>query len=78
MKWKPIETAPKDEAVLILIPRLDGWLVEIGKWHLYENEEEGGYWGCPSAVWQEYERPHYWTELPTLPVLPKMPPNRSD
>ena len=58
--WQPIETAPKNEWVLVHEP---GWHLMVAKWVYddqwwYAKSDDGVYLTC---------RPTYWMELPEPP-----------
>lgn len=57
MSWQPIETAPKDKGVRVLVT----WdaLVAVG-----ERSSLGGWW---VDEWAEYKKPTHWMPLPEPP-----------
>ena len=60
MEWQPIETAPKDEIVM-LAAEMDGpgdWRIKLGYW-----DEEIGRWKIWGASWV----PSRWMPLPPPP-----------
>lgn len=69
--WRPIETAPVNEGVLVFIPKHPDW----------ESGVYVGYWS-DGEVWSTYGRlsisschsgtePTFWQPLPQPPELPK-------
>lgn len=76
MYWRPIETAPKDQNILLLRPtKYGGPRVEIG---YFESEKHHSkprpYWESMSKLSMFEKRtyqPTYWMPLPETPSLPE-------
>jgi hypothetical protein len=77
--WQPIESAPKDRAILLWFP--DGDLACRGAWECIEGGHEDGTgskwaWLIPDdlseqndgVVWDDSSQPTLWTEIPTATV----------
>lgn len=56
MEWRPIETAPEDEFVLVWCPDYNG-----------EDRHVIAIWGCVTGWWPKYCGPTHWMPLPEPP-----------
>jgi len=69
-EWKPIDTAPKDRRILLLIPMVDDPLVVCGQWNRdsYKNKPRPHWENDQSylrgALWTRAAQPTHWMELP--------------
>ena len=54
-EWQPIETAPKDESIILVYSTEDGWAVAT--WN------DGNWW--TDGGWSHY--PTHWMPLPPAP-----------
>lgn len=76
MKWKPIESAPKDGTTILLYYPNEENAVTSGWWYEeYEGDEyKYGYWKVASLPSHgcgcENSEPTHWMELPDIPSLP--------
>lgn len=74
MEWEPIETAPKDRAILLYIPprheKCDGGIV-LSKWEEDEWYEGGGTF--QTTIWYGYDENEvrgatHWAEKLSSPI----------
>ena len=64
MEWQPIETAPKDTAILLAAWVEGGpyFVLEVGRWEEEDAFRDGGYWSFPSEG-----EALFWMPLPEPP-----------
>lgn len=68
-KWRPIETAPKDEAVLIFIPGTEPAL-EIEIAHCSSDDPDGDWYPATWPLASPIDMPpSHWMPLPSPPAL---------
>jgi hypothetical protein len=69
MTWQPIETAPKDQDVLLWVEAAMGhFYVDIGRWFALRLGEDAGFWSCHAIK----VRTAYWMPLPAPPDPPRL------
>jgi len=68
-EWQPIETAPKDDDVLVLIRYSNGYSIDIANWQEYYPK--GFYWASARCVDGLHIRGNvtHWMPLPEPPTL---------
>ena len=71
--WQPIETAPKDGALVLLFEDISGGSISTGYWgylgiHSIVDKKEG--WCADGYVgdYQTFDKPTHWMPLPKPPV----------
>lgn len=64
-EWQPIETAPKDMAILVNCRSAQG--VKIVHWIMDERYEAGGVWGLTDHRLQVAYKPTHWMPLLEAP-----------
>jgi len=70
MEWQPIETAPLDKSVLLL---MSGGARTVGQWQLQSSHKKARpYWETERGwlfgkAWDRDHQPTHWMPLPALP-----------
>jgi hypothetical protein len=73
IEWQPVETAPKDERILLWYPKWDGLegVVVVGCWHRDEfGRPPQPHWTNDSSLDWEYtyhHQPTHWRRIPEAP-----------
>lgn len=71
LKWRPIETAPHDEPVIVAEPSKTAWAVGEARWI---ETEHGGEWRWSNDIpgWEYADvgaaHPTHWLPMPQPPV----------
>ena len=69
--WRPIDTAPREEDVLVYLPEAELCRIEVASLGLshHENAGKAHYWwgGCEGNTWILKEKPTHWRPLPEPP-----------
>jgi hypothetical protein len=71
--WQPIETAPKDQTIMLYRPAANEWFqVAPGKWDTNDfHARPKPYWSCPYGIAFVYDcrafPPSHWQPLPPPP-----------
>jgi hypothetical protein len=76
-QWQQIETAPREERVIIAVPckrAIDGWLIAEA-YYRYEDDDEDGWWWANTGPYDVGEcrlalsghHPTHWMPLPPPP-----------
>lgn len=63
--WRPIETAPKDERVILFSPC---WGTEAG-YHSITRTREPSWFSASGAPYADTEQPTHWMPLPSPPMV---------
>lgn len=78
--WQPIETAPKDEDIMLGGPES----VDVGNWQdevpdatesgvIVDPGMDAGWYGC-RGMWPGGEQPTHWMPLPSPPTVVEREP----
>lgn len=66
-EWQTIDTAPKDNTVLLLCAKIDGeYWIDVGYWETY-NFWHGPLEDDPKWEWPFETEPTHWMHLPEPP-----------
>ena len=63
-QWQPIETAPKDQEILLGLADGDEFRTALGSWEIVDEPPEAGRW--TASLWWGAE-PTHWMEIPPPP-----------
>lgn len=66
--WQPIETAPKDNAILLYCPgTYQARKIFMAKWHQPGNASNPGFWAPYDGIKARLANPTHWMPLPEAP-----------